>query len=287
MLNLKDVRKSVAQEAEKRFNFNENDWGFREFMPVATLFDPEKGFYVNDTIIVECVIHVCKEPFLVNPQSYDSKKETGFVGVKNQGATCYMNSLLQTWYHITFLRKAVYKMPIEENESPTESIPLALQRVFYALQTENNAIDTKELTKSFGWDTIDSFLQHDVQELARVLSDNLEKKMDKTPSKGIMKYLFEGVIKNYIKCINVNYESSRNETFYDLQLNVKGCKNVYDSFKDYIAEETLEGDNQYHAEGFGKQDAKKGCIFIKFPPVLTLHLKRFEYDVMRDAMYKV
>ena len=27
--------------------------------------------------------------------SWDSKKHTGFVGLRNQGATCYMNSLLQ------------------------------------------------------------------------------------------------------------------------------------------------------------------------------------------------
>jgi ubiquitin C-terminal hydrolase len=39
--------------------------------------------------------------------SYDSKKETGHVGLKNQGATCYMNSLLQTFFHIPYFRKAV------------------------------------------------------------------------------------------------------------------------------------------------------------------------------------
>ena len=38
--------------------------------------------------------------------SYDSKKETGFIGFKNQGATCYMNSLLQTLFHIPYFRKA-------------------------------------------------------------------------------------------------------------------------------------------------------------------------------------
>lgn len=36
---------------------------------------------------------------------------------------------------------------------------------------------TIELTKSFGWDTLDSFMQHDVQEFNRVLQDNLESKM--------------------------------------------------------------------------------------------------------------
>ena len=37
--------------------------------------------------------------------SYDSRKETGYVGLKNQGATCYMNSLLQTLYNINQFRK--------------------------------------------------------------------------------------------------------------------------------------------------------------------------------------
>ena len=36
---------------------------------------------------------------------HDSKKETGFVGLKNQGATCYMNSLLQTLYNIKYFRQ--------------------------------------------------------------------------------------------------------------------------------------------------------------------------------------
>lgn len=38
-------------------------------------------------------------------------------------------------------------------------------------------LGTTELTKSFGWDSLDAFMQHDVQEFNRVLQDNLEAKM--------------------------------------------------------------------------------------------------------------
>ena len=60
------------------------------------------------------------------------------------------------------LRKAVYKMPTESDDTQ-RSVALALQRVFYELQFSDRPVGTNKLTKSFGWETIDSFMQHDVQ----------------------------------------------------------------------------------------------------------------------------
>ena len=57
-----------------------------------------------------------------------------------------------------------------ESDDPAKSVPLALQRVFYELQFSDKPVGTKKLTKSFGWETLDSFMQHDVQELCRVVS---------------------------------------------------------------------------------------------------------------------
>ncbi|CAN1258516.1 Ubiquitin C-terminal hydrolase 12, partial [Linum perenne] len=185
------------------------------------------------------------------------------------------------------VRRAVYHMPTTENDMPSGSIPLALQSLFYKLQYSDISVATKELTKSFGWDTYDSFMQHDVQELNRVLSEKLEDKMKGTVVEGTIQHLFEGHHMNYIECINVDYKSTRKESFYDLQLDVKGCRDVYASFDKYVEVERLEGDNKYHAEQHGLQDAKKGVLFIDFPPVLQLQLKRFEYDFMRDTMVKI
>ena len=64
-------------------------------------------------------------------------------------------------------------------------------------------------------------------------------------------------------------------------------KNLYDSFKDYVAVRMLDGEYKYPAKGFGLQDAKKGIIFESFPPVLHLQLKRYEYDIQQDGMIKI
>ncbi|OAY39147.1 ubiquitin C-terminal hydrolase 12 isoform X2 [Manihot esculenta] len=275
---------SIRKDTQHQFNARESDWGFTSFMPLGDLYDPGRGYLVNDTCIVEADVAIRR---IIDYWSHDSKKETGYVGLKNQGATCYMNSLLQTLYHIPYFRKAVYHMPTTENDVPSGSIPLALQSLFYKLQYSDTSVATKELTKSFGWDTYDSFMQHDVQELNRVLCEKLEDKMKGTVVEGTIQQLFEGHHMNYIECINVDYKSTRKESFYDLQLDVKGCRDVYASFDKYVEVEHLEGDNKYHAEQHGLQDARKGVLFIDFPPVLQLQLKRFEYDFMRDTMVKV
>ena len=49
----------------------------------------------------------------------------------------------------------------------------------------------------------------------------------------------------------------------------------------------LDGENQYDAGEYGKRDAEKGVTFTKFPPVLTIHLKRFDFDLQRMAFTKI
>lgn len=283
LVNQINSRRSISKEALHNFNAKESDWGFSCFMRLDELHDPSTGYVVNDTCIIIADVAVRR---VVDNWLYDSKKETGYVGLKNQGATCYMNSLLQTLYHIPYFRKAVYHMPITEN-APSGSISMALQSLFYKVQYSDTRVATKELTKSFGWNTYDSFMQHDVQELNRVLCEKLENKMKGTVVEGTMGQLFEGHLMNYIECIDVDFKSTRKESFYDLQLDVKGCCDVYASFDKYVEVERLDGDNKYQAEGHGLQDAKKGNLFTDFPPVLQLHLKRFEYDFMRDSMVKI
>ena len=58
---------------------------------------------------------------------------------------------------------------------------------------------------------------------------------------------------SYIRCKNVDYKSTRTETYYDIQLNIKGKKTIEESFADYVNTETLEGVNKYDAGSYGLQ----------------------------------
>lgn len=59
----------------------------------------------------------------------------------------------------------------------------------------------------------------------QVLLDKLESKMKGTCVEGTVPKLFEGKMSSYIKCKKVTCTSTRVETFYDIQLNIKGKKN--------------------------------------------------------------
>ncbi len=208
-------------------------------------------------------------------------------GIINEAMTCYMNSLIQTLFNIGYFRKTVFQIPLDPSENLGESVVYSLQRLFYDLMKEKNPASTNKLISSFGWSRDDIFIQHDVQEFNLMLNDLMENKMKGTKSEGTFKYLFEGKSENYIECLDIPYMSNKEEKFYDLQLNVKGCKNIYESLEKYTEVEMLEGDNMYEAEGYGKHRAKKGVRFIEFPRVLMFQLKRFEYNPHKDSMEKI
>jgi ubiquitin carboxyl-terminal hydrolase 7 len=293
--NPNDPSLYIHHAAHHRFTKEEGDWGFTRFVEHRKMFNvPWEGgdrpLCENDTANITAYLRFVEDETGVlwhNFTNYDSKKETGYVGLKNQGATCYLNSLLQSLYFTNAFRKAIYEIPTE-NEQTIENSAYYLQRLFYQLQTSDQAVGTNELTKSFGWETRHIFEQQDVQELSRKLMEKMEDKMKGTKSQNVLPEMFSGKIKTYISCINVDYESSLIEDFWDVQLNVSGNKTILDSFEDYIQVEKMDGDNQYYAgDEFKLQDANKGVIFTSFPDVLHLQLKRFEYDPHRDALMKI
>ncbi|KAJ5586208.1 hypothetical protein N7450_005995 [Penicillium hetheringtonii] len=260
--NVKDPSIYVSHVATHRFTPDEGDWGFTRFYDLRSLFseaweNKRVPLVQDDEANVTAYVRVVKDPTGVlwhSFQDYDSKKETGMVGLKNQGATCYLNSLVQSLYFTNAFRKAVYQIPTDQ-EASRDNSAWTLQRLFYNLQTSDAAVSTTELTTSFGWDSRQAF--------------------EATRRPGAIPEA-HGTL------------GRKDEGFLGYPAECPGNKTLDDSFRDYIQVETLEGENKYDAgPPYGLQDAKKGVIFESFPPVLHLHLKRFEYDLNLLTMMKV
>jgi ubiquitin carboxyl-terminal hydrolase 7 len=106
--------------AHHRFTKEEGDWGFTRFVELRKLYTSpwdDTGRYLlgdNYTANITAYVRIVKDETGVlwhNFNNYDSKKETGFVGLKNQGATCYLNSLIQSLYFTNAFRKVDYNCP--------------------------------------------------------------------------------------------------------------------------------------------------------------------------------
>lgn len=169
-------------------------------------------------------------------------------------------------------------------------IPLQLQKLFGLLQlSKDRAVDTIALTHSFGWEGSEVFQQQDVQELTRVLFDALEETFKGTAVENIIDELYAGRLVDYIRCIDVDYESERVDKCLDFSLAIVpfdsnvAMKSLTECIEMFLRPEILDGDNQYYAEAFQqKVDAIKGLKLCKLPQIMSIQLKRFVFDFSND-----
>ncbi|KAL8881573.1 MAG: hypothetical protein Q9198_001245 [Flavoplaca austrocitrina] len=216
----------------------------------------------------------------------NSKKETGMVGLLNQGATGYLNVVLQSFYHIKTFREAVHRIPTEGYAK--NSVIWALQRLFHSLQASIIPVSTQELTNAFGWNQRHLYERHDAFEMWELLLERIEQKMRGFPNQNAVSDFFSGKVITSISCTHVDDKTSQLEDFHSVSLHVDGNRSLDDSFREYTKLDILDGECQYYAgDRYGLQDAVKGVIFQNFPPVLVLQLRWWKYNIERDRMESI
>ncbi|XP_040296093.1 ubiquitin carboxyl-terminal hydrolase 40 isoform X2 [Bufo bufo] len=228
----------------------------------------------------------------------EPRGETRLSGLRNQGSTCYLNSLLQTLLFTPEFREALFALSTEElgtldekdvPDSKVRIIPLQLQRLFaQLLLVDQQAASTSDLTSSFGWDNNEQTGQHDVQELNRILFSALESSLEGTSGHDLIKNLYHGTIVNRIQCQECGHVSERQEDFLDLTVAVKDMGSLEESLCSmYVEEEIFDGDNLYRCGSCNKLvPAAKSAKLRKLPPFLTISLLRFNFDFTKCERYK-
>uniref|UniRef100_A0A8C2K4G4 Ubiquitin specific peptidase 40 n=1 Tax=Cyprinus carpio TaxID=7962 RepID=A0A8C2K4G4_CYPCA len=221
-----------------------------------------------------------------------------FCGIKNQGGTCYLNSLIQTLLFTPEFREELFRLGPDElgcladkdkPEAKVRVIPLELQRLFsHLLLVDEQTASTKDLTDSFGWTNNEEMGQQDVQELNRILFSALESSLVGTSGSSLIHRLYHGMLVNQITCKECGNISERQEDFLDLTVSVRGVSGLEEALWNmFVEEEMFEGNNLYRCSRCEQLvRAAKSAKLRKLPPFLTISLLRFNFDFAKCERYK-
>ena len=211
-----------------------------------------------------------------------------YVGLKNMAATCYMNAIIQQFFMIPKLRETILSIPKVNDDS----VLYQLQLLFSALKTyECNFYDPKPFVIKSGL-IFDE--QMDADEYYGQLIDKIEndikllylEKPEDNPYKILFKFFFGIKVIDELKFVDCGHKRFNEFYYNNIQLEIKGCNNIEDSFKNYCKTEIMDGDNKINCEVCNiKRTCHKRQIFKSLPNILVIALKRFEFDY--DTMEKI
>ncbi|UJR25754.1 hypothetical protein I4U23_007103 [Adineta vaga] len=228
------------------------------------------------------------------------RNETNLCGLQNQGATCYLNVLIQTLLYTPEFREPLFRLTSKDlnlsanyddqnsittngNNLKVRKIIVELQRLFAEMLLLNQqACSSIRLTDSFGWQSNEAIDHQDVHELNRLLFDAIHKSLQGTKQSNLIRSCYEGSTINYTQCKQCQNIFKRSEDYQDLPLVVQDSPNLHTSLANiFTISEKLIGDNQYRCSTCANNlcDAEKWAKISKLPSILTLPLQRFVYDI--------
>ena len=214
----------------------------------------------------------------------EDKKIAPFVGLKNLGCTCYMNSILQVFYNIIPFRESLLKC--ECKEEPKNSL-YQIKKVFYSLKYLNvNYYTPSSFPNNFDDEVLNIRLQMDVDEFFGNILDKIENRLKGTKNENLVKYFFQGTQNDNLTFQNgCTHHRTNTNNFYSIQLQVQNKKNIYESLDSLTEGELMNGENCIYCQHCNKKiPAVKSQNFKTLPRMLLFVLKRFEFDY--DTMQK-
>ena len=114
-------------------------------------------------------------------------------GLRNLGNTCYINSLLQIWFHNPTFRQALYDWDPEDFPEEESKVAASLQNLFARMEfTDRRFVDPRDLISQLG---INPAIQQDAQEFSNLFISLLEESLShqkKDSVRTMVETLFRG-----------------------------------------------------------------------------------------------
>jgi ubiquitin carboxyl-terminal hydrolase 34 len=169
---------------------------------------------------------------------------SGFVGMKNLGNTCYMNSLLTQLFMNPGFRAFLLRCRTSTSAS-TARLLFETQNLFAHMQNSYaKAADASEFTcniKTLTEDPIDVREQMDVDEFMNTLFMRWEEQMLSNESKEEFRSFYSGKTIQQIKSKECDHVSERDDTCLAIQCDVQGKATLEESLQAYIEGDVMQG----------------------------------------------
>jgi len=107
--------------------------------------------------------------------------------------------------------------------------------------------------------------------------------------KSVLVDLFQGQLRSRLTCAECGYVSKAFDPYLYMSLPVHDkMRTLKDALRLFLAEETLSGNEQWRCPRCNRRvNALKKIDIWKLPPVLVVHLKRFEFDTRTGRFRKI
>ncbi|KAF0906480.1 hypothetical protein E2562_011472 [Oryza meyeriana var. granulata] len=239
-----------------------------------------------------------------------------YFGLENFGNTCYCNSVLQALYHcIPFWEQLLeYYATYRNTEDTVDNLLTCLADLFAQITLAKKRTGVlapkhfvqrvrkqNELFRSYMHQDAHEFWNFLLNEIVDILEEDcrtansspetitpeevsngavnaLANGAREGPLVTLVHRIFQGILTNETKCLTCETITAKDETFFDLSVDVEQNSSLTSCLKNFFSAEILNGEDKFFCDKCcSLQEAQKRMKIKKAPHILVIHLKRFKY----------
>ncbi|XP_038126235.1 ubiquitin carboxyl-terminal hydrolase 47-like [Cyprinodon tularosa] len=163
------------------------------------------------------------------------KQDMKYYGLRNQGATCYLNSILQVLFMTKEFREAVERCPIDHKDR----IDVQLHSLFESLKERTS--ETRDVTRKLGIERVNE--QYDAgqyfEKILSMVSDEASK-------------VFKGNLTHRTVCGGCSAHTEEDVPFWYLSLPLMDSSDqnysVEDAIEEFLKDTEFDGDDQLYCD---------------------------------------